>query len=90
MTRKNFIIVFSLIAALAVLTVSSLIMGRYSAPITEQLRVLFGLPNMSIDAEHRADSGAVAVYDASAANRRGVTDRSGAGNGWDNIPGDVS
>jgi iron complex transport system permease protein len=53
MTRRKFIIVFSLIAALAVLTVSSLIMGRYSAPITEQLRVLFGLPSMSIDAEHR-------------------------------------
>ncbi|MGD0916191.1 MAG: iron ABC transporter permease [Thermodesulfobacteriota bacterium] len=53
MTRKKSIIVFSLIAALAVLTVSSLTMGRYSAPITEQLRVLFGLPSISIDAEHR-------------------------------------
>ena len=53
MTRRKVIIVFSLIAALAVLAISSLMMGRYSAPITDQLRVLFGLPSTSIDAEHR-------------------------------------
>jgi iron complex transport system permease protein len=53
MAGKKFIIIIFLIAVLAVLTVASLLMGRYSVPISEQLRALFGLQSTSMDAEHR-------------------------------------
>jgi iron complex transport system permease protein len=53
MARKRFAIVLGLVAAMALLTVSSLVMGRYSVPITEQLRVLFGLSSTGMDADHR-------------------------------------
>jgi iron complex transport system permease protein len=53
MTRRKTIVVSCLIAALAALAISSLMIGRYSVPITEQLRALIGLPSIGIDAEHR-------------------------------------
>ncbi len=41
MAKKNIIILFTLFVALALIAITSLTLGRYSAPLSEQLSVLF-------------------------------------------------
>jgi iron complex transport system permease protein len=53
MTGKKTLIMVTLLLVLAVLIIASLLMGRHSTPVSEQLQVLFGLPSASITGERR-------------------------------------
>jgi iron complex transport system permease protein len=53
MTKRIVLIMVALSGVLAVLSLVSLVLGRYSASVPDQLRVAFGLPSATMDADQR-------------------------------------
>jgi len=53
MNRKKILILIAIFILLGLLAAGSLLLGRYSAPLSEQFRALSGLPSVKLDNDHR-------------------------------------